>query len=72
MKKKQTFKLEQFEVLTELNTGNLLGGFSTVVGLSINLREPAPIDFPPTTNYNCSGGNCVAGCGSGSNRFICF
>ncbi len=67
MKKKQTSKLEQFELLTETSTGSLIGGFSTTLFLEID-----PIDGGGTTN-NCNGGNCVAGCGSGStvNKFIC-
>jgi hypothetical protein len=60
------FDLSKFEVL-ETKGETLKGGFSFALSTSAaggKIQDPV--------SNNCNGGNCAAGCGSGSNRFICM
>lgn len=60
LKIKTTIVLKGFEKISESQEKKLLGGFSnTISGPGTGLDDGA--------SNNCSGGNCVSGCGSGSN-----
>ncbi len=64
MKEKKGFDFRNFEVMTEMSNGNLIGGFSaTTGGGSGGALIAVKNDSCPITN-NCNGGNCVRGCGS--------
>ena len=59
MNKKITLTLENFEGISESQGNQLVGGFSQ----SFSGQEAA---FSASTTNNCSGGNCVSGCGTNS------
>lgn len=65
MNKPKSYLLK-FEVLSESKAGNLVNGFSAAIGMSDTSSIGGRL---PTVNVgcsnNCSGGNCVSGCGGG-------
>ncbi|WP_452225611.1 hypothetical protein [Lacinutrix chionoecetis] len=56
---KLSFNISNFEPISEDSENKLIGGFSTSLSGSGDSLE--------TLSNNCSGGNCVEGCGSGQN-----
>ena len=54
-----SFNLKNFETISENSESKLVGGFSATFFSSEK-------EFDQGAN-NCSGGNCVAGCGNGQN-----
>ncbi|MDR0749581.1 MAG: hypothetical protein LBF62_08425 [Tannerellaceae bacterium] len=65
--KNDNFNLNKFEQL-QTSTDTLKGGFSTAFGSEETFGNGLPpinaLGDCSTKNSNCSGGNCVAGCGS--------
>lgn len=56
---KVTFNISNFEPISEDSGNKLVGGFSaSVSGIGESVLS---------LSNNCSGGNCVEGCGSGQN-----
>ncbi|THU40333.1 hypothetical protein FAM09_10725 [Niastella caeni] len=57
---------EQFEQLTENAEGQLISGFSEAFegNFIMGGGDTAASNLISCHNTNCSGGNCVAGCGS--------
>jgi len=64
--------LLKFEVLSESKSGNLVNGFSGVIGVNdANAMGGSGFNlFGCTTNNNCAGGNCVPGCGTKADAVI--
>jgi len=58
---KSKFSFGDFEAITENSEKKLLGGFSA--SISLFSTQAFGIDG----SNNCNGGNCVEGCGNGSN-----
>jgi hypothetical protein len=72
MSKTDKSYLLKFEVLSESKGGNLVNGFSGAIGMSeINVLggEATNYIWCPTNN-NCSGANCVPGCGTKADAVI--
>ena len=62
--------LLKFEVLSESKAGNLVNGFSAAIGVSdMGGQATLPGVNVGCTN-NCSGGNCVPGCGTKADAVI--
>ena len=75
MEKNQKGYLAKFEVLSETKTGSLTNGYSTVIGIKGSSLSQyggaASINgYKCQTTNNCSGGNCVSGCGGGGGVII--
>jgi len=65
MIKKAKLDLSSFEVLAENDKGALVGGFSTTLSNPHSAELGSGINGNNCGNTNnCSGGNCVSGCGS--------
>ncbi len=63
MLKNKFFSLQDFEIVSEPQGAQLLGGFSKSFSIRIQVEEAAFAN-------NCRGGNCIQGCG-GDNNVIC-
>jgi hypothetical protein len=59
----QKISLENFEALTEESNGTLINGFSEAFESS-NDTLIGGWNLISCTANNCSGGNCVTGCGA--------
>jgi hypothetical protein len=72
MSKTDKSYLLKFEVLSESKSGNLVNGFSGAIGFNeVNSLGGEPHNYLwCTTNNNCSGGNCVPGCGTKADAVI--
>lgn len=62
MKKKDIIKIAKS--LQEIKKGKLEGGFQEILAVELIFGEGTVLN---TECNNCQGGNCVVGCGSGSN-----
>lgn len=62
MKKKNLTRITKS--LQEIREGKLEGGFQEILAIELIIGEGSVTN---SSCNNCNGGNCVAGCGSGSN-----
>ena len=68
MNDKSKFDLAKFESLQENENGMLINGFSTSFDQNImgGQKKEGGTNYLFCTSNNCSGGNCISGCGTGS------
>jgi len=59
MKNSLKFSISNYELISETNGQQLVGGFSSSFNYSVNELEAGA--------NNCDGGNCRAECGTGQN-----
>jgi hypothetical protein len=58
--------LIEFEQISEIHAGKMIGGFSKSFSI-----PAVSTDYVVNNNYNCNTGNCTEGCGDPKQNNVC-